>query len=203
VGPVKGKPVSGKEIRCSTQTLSDGTLVTHSDTSYFFRDAKGRMRAESPQTIEIIDPVAQVQYEVNRVERTYRRFNVGSEPAFISMAVSGKSYSTHVSSDPPRPGMAPVGPAASLGRQEVNGVMAVGSRVTIVIPAGSFGNDRDVKVVNERWYSDELQVLIKSVNNDPRFGINTYELTEINRAEPDRSLFDPPAGYTLVTRRNR
>src|SRR6266852_2890768 len=63
--------------------------------------------------------------------------------------------------------------------QVVNGIRAKGSRVTMTIPKGAFGNDRDVKVVNERWYSDDLQILLKSSNSDPRFGVTTYELTNI------------------------
>ena len=68
----------------------------------------------------------------------------------------------------------------------------------MTIPAGTFGNDRDVKVINERWYSDDLQVLVKSSNSDPRFGLTTYELTNIMRTVPDPALFQPPADYTGV-----
>jgi hypothetical protein len=82
----------------------------------------------------------------------------------------------------------------------LNGVPAKHSRVTISIPAGAIGNNREIKVVNERWYSDELQVLIRSVNTDPRFGVNIYELSDIKQTEPDPALFRPPADYTLTSR---
>jgi hypothetical protein len=39
-------------------------------------------------------------------------------------------------------------------------------------------------------------MLVKSSNADPRFGNTTYELTGINRAEPDPGLFLIPADYT-------
>jgi hypothetical protein len=199
LGPVKGKPVSGKETRCTTQTRADGTVASRSEAGFFYRDTAGRMRAESPAFIEIIDPVAHMQYEVDRVAKTYRKLPFGGDPAFISMAVAGKSWSTHISSDPAQ---APVGVTQDLGRQTVNGVMARGSRVTMTIPAGAFGYDREVKVVNERWYSEELQVLVRSSNNDPRFGMNTYELTNIDRSEPSSSLFAPPSDYTLLGRKD-
>src|SRR5260370_29246110 len=48
IGPVAGKPFSATEVRRTVQTLSDGTRVNHSDTTRFYRDAQGRMRAESP-----------------------------------------------------------------------------------------------------------------------------------------------------------
>ena len=54
--------------------------------------------------------------------------------------------------------------------------------------------------VNERWYSDDLQALVKSSNNDPRFGLNTYELTNIEQGDPEPALFQPPAGYTITQR---
>jgi hypothetical protein len=50
--------------------------------------------------------------------------------------------------------------------------------------------------VTERWYSDDLQMLIKSTNTDPRFGDTTYQLTGISQGEQSPSLFQVPADYT-------
>lgn len=85
-----------------------------------------------------------------------------------------------------------------LGTQNVNGVLAKGTRSTITIPVGQIGNDHALQVVNERWYSDELGMLVKSSNSDPRFGTTTYELTNISRAAPDPSLFQIPADYSVT-----
>jgi hypothetical protein len=60
------------------------------------------------------------------------------------------------------------------------------------------GNDREFKVVNERWYSDDLQVLVKSTNTDPRFGVSTYELSSVTQAAANAALFVVPADYTLA-----
>jgi hypothetical protein len=35
-------------------------------------------------------------------------------------------------------------------------------------------------------------------HSDPRTGDNTYRLTNINRAEPDPSLFQVPPDYTVI-----
>jgi len=56
-----------------------------------------------------------------------------------------------------------------------------------------------LKVVNERWLSDEMQILLKSSNVDPRFGTTTYELTDLVQAPPDSSLFQVPTDYRLRT----
>jgi hypothetical protein len=42
--------------------------------------------------------------------------------------------------------------------------------------------------------------LLKSSNNDPRFGLNVYELTEIKQTPPNPALFEPPSDYKLVSR---
>ena len=85
----------------------------------------------------------------------------------------------------------------SLGRQTVEGVEAEGTRETLTIPAGEIGNERAINIVTERWYAPELQVVVMSRHSDPRFGETTYRLTDINRAEPARTLFEVPADYTV------
>jgi hypothetical protein len=86
-----------------------------------------------------------------------------------------------------------------LGMMTVNGVPARGTRITTVIPMGAIGNDREFRSVDERWYSPDLNVLVKSVSTDPRFGTTTREMTNINRANPDRSLFEVPADYKILS----
>ena len=85
-----------------------------------------------------------------------------------------------------------------LGMQSQNGVLAQGSRNTLTISAGQIGNNRDIHVVNERWYSKDLEMLVKSLNSDPRFGVTTYELTKISQTAPDPSLFVIPGDYTVM-----
>ena len=82
----------------------------------------------------------------------------------------------------------------NLGVQSTNGILADGTRSTTTIPLGQIGNDRPIDIVSERWYSTDLQMLIKSVNKDPRFGETTYELNNIQQGAPDPSLFKLPAG---------
>jgi len=86
------------------------------------------------------------------------------------------------------------GTPEDLGDQMINGVMAHGTRNTITIPVGQIGNDREIKVVSERWFSNDLGVLIKSTNNDPRFGETTFELMDILQGAQDPTLFQMPSG---------
>lgn len=87
-----------------------------------------------------------------------------------------------------------------LAPQAIEGVMATGSRTTTVIPAGQIGNAQEIRVVSEQWFSDDLQVLVMTRHADPRSGENLYRLRNIVRAEPDPSLFAPPADYTIQDR---
>jgi hypothetical protein len=84
-----------------------------------------------------------------------------------------------------------------LGTQQIEGVMAEGSRTTTTIPAGEIGNERAIEIVSERWYSPELKTVVMSRHSDPRFGETTYRLTNISRDEPAHTLFEVPADYTL------
>ena len=49
----------------------------------------------------------------------------------------------------------------------------------------------------------ELQVIVMTRHVDPRFGENSYKLTNINRSEPARELFEVPAGLHRERRANR
>jgi hypothetical protein len=69
--------------------------------------------------------------------------------------------------------------------------------VTSTIRAGDFGNDRPITTVTESWYSPELHLTVMYKRSDPREGEVTTQYTGIKRAEPDPSLFQLPAGYTL------
>jgi hypothetical protein len=97
-----------------------------------------------------------------------------------------------------------IGPASfqdakteQLGKQIIEGVQAEGARTTFTIPAGRIGNDRAIEIVSEQWYSPELQTVVMTRRSDPRTGETIYKLTNIQRSEPGRHLFEPPADYTV------
>ena len=86
----------------------------------------------------------------------------------------------------------------SLGKQTIEGVEAEGTRITTTIPAGEIGNELPIEIVSESWFSSELHTVVLTRHSDPRFGESTYRLTNINRSEPARSLFEVPSDYTVV-----
>jgi hypothetical protein len=87
-----------------------------------------------------------------------------------------------------------------LDARSFDGVQAEGTRTTTTIAAGELGNEQPINIVNERWYSPELQVVVLTRHSDPRFGETTYRLTNITRAEPAASLFQVPSDYAVKER---
>lgn len=62
-------------------------------------------------------------------------------------------------------------------------------------------NEQPIHIVSERWHSPDLKTVVLTRRSDPRTGEHTYRLTNIVRGEPDPSLFQVPADYTVE--RNR
>jgi TonB family protein len=173
---------------------------------------------EPPQTIFINDPVVGTSYTLDpRTHLAHKmppmRFKFESK----APPPSEKGVVLTESLSPDRIEVAPPGIAAttqpetsfvwgwqnhqgrteSLGKQSIEGVEAEGTRSTMTIPAGEIGNERAIEVVNERWYSPELQTVVMTRHSDPRFGEASYRLTNIDRSEPAKSLFEVPADYML------
>ncbi len=194
---VKAAPYSATAVVESIQTLSDGTRISRKTTASISRDSEGRTRREQkldfigpfvpmgdpPHLIFIDDVVASLRYVINVSDRTARK-----------MAAPAGAWPP----PPISPAPAEQGKTESLGKQNIEGLEAEGTRSTITIPVGQIGNDRPIEIVSERWDSPELQVAIMSRHRDPRSGEIVYRLTNINRSEPERSLFEVPQGYTLT-----
>nr|AUN37689.1 hypothetical protein [uncultured bacterium] len=84
-----------------------------------------------------------------------------------------------------------------LGNMSIEGVQAQGTRVTTTIPAGEIGNDRPIQIVDERWYSPDLQMTVMTKHSDPRTGETNFRLSNINRSGPPAYLFEIPPGYAV------
>ncbi len=202
---VTGAPYSATVITETTQTLGDGTHITRSTTGATYRDSDGRTRREETlgavgtfaatgdarQRTFIHDPVAGVQYVLDATTRTAEKMKAHTGPP-------PGAPGNHVSSAAKeRPDVK----TESLGTQTIEGVQAEGTRRTFTIPVGKFGNDQPIQIVSESWYSPELQTIVQSKHSDPRIlGEHTYRLTNINRSEPAKSLFEVPADYTVTER---
>jgi hypothetical protein len=195
---VKGVPYSAQFVSESTRTLADGTRITHKSTGSVYRDGEGRtlralmLDAVGPVAVEggprqmivVNDWVAGAHYVMDVAARTLRKVPLRDTPAGAP--------------EPEPEGQGDSPKTESLGRRNIEGVEAEGTRTTITIPVGRVGNDRALEIVSERWYSPELQVVVLSTHKDPLAGENVYRLTGISRGEPDAKHFQLPADFTVI-----
>ena len=208
--PVKGAPYSAEAVNESIQTLADGNRIVQRSSSMQYRDNDGRERREETSAmaaIFITDPVAGVRYTLHPETRTAEKGNGqvlsiqtggrsgGGRGAVLALqgAVGGRGNTLRVHDQTP-PGDAKI---EQLGNMYIEGVQAQGTRTTTTIPAGDVGNDRPINIVDERWYSPELQMTVMTKHSDPRSGEVNFQLKNINRSNPPPTLFEVPSDYTV------
>jgi hypothetical protein len=222
--PVKGQPYSAEAVTETTQTLADGNRIVNRSSSTIYRDSEGRERREESigklgawsaqgepaKVVFISDPVAGFSYTLHAEDHTAEKMpapmalvkGAGGPTAtmrnFVVHANNGSEVVPPVTFE--RRGIAESASSTKtedLGQQTIEGVVAQGTRTTAVIPAGQIGNERDINIVSERWFSQELGVVVMTKQSDPRSGETVYKLTNVNRNEPQHSMFEVPADYTV------
>jgi len=207
-GDLGGKTVTGVPFSASfsTQTsrvLADGNRIQRGATGELARDGQGRTRRDltlsvigpwaaagktPPHVILINDAPAGTQFILQperkiarKVQRPERgRFRRGAPSDGIRGLQGRKDVTT-----------------TSLGKKTINGVNAEGTLYTRTIPAGTIGNEKPIAITTERWYSPELQITVMIKRSDPRMGETEFQLTNIQRQEPEASLFQVPSDYTV------
>ena len=193
---VTGKPFQAKFTITRTETLPNnvitntitGVLARDNDGSTY-RDAKlpaigpWASSGESHEFVFIRNLAKQTDFLVNVAKGTYQEF-----PSRPHASRDGKF----------NPDMGPgKGPGPGPGGSNVNETVADNpsatysdpgtgasykvddKKVTWTIPAGQIGNQNDIVITTERWYSADMDLLMQETHSDPRFGTSTYQLTNI------------------------
>lgn len=200
--PVLDAPFSADATIIFTRTLDDGTPIQQRAKARYYRDSAGRVRAEwvdiglggqtrtaGRYTSIWIMPGDGWVYAVDPSDQTFRTlpgflasdmFNGGQR---VKMPVGTDTYETFLGS-PHWGAMDDV----DLGQRQIEGVITTGRRVT---QANRDNEER--ALVEERWESPELKVVLYSRLSDARAGASVdYRLTNITRAEPPSQLFAKP-----------
>jgi hypothetical protein len=217
--PVTGQPYSGDLESERTQTLNNGTHIHQKkEVSRTYRDSQGRMRTErmlfrplrpteakeeAPRLIQIYDPIEGYEYTLDTRKHIAHRVAVPTIAQNPTRQLQRNQAALNGS-----PALSPVrrlanGPLQDakrepLGTQTIEGEEAEGTRTTITTPVDAIGNDKPIVRVCETWHAVELKTLMLSKCSDPRFGRTTLRLTNIDRSEPDPTLFMVPSDYTIV-----
>ena len=221
-----GEPFSAVAQTQSTTEFSDGNRIVRSNTVHYYRDGQGRVRVErgsgGPEAgststngvvlavnggnIMIDDPVSEERINLMPPLKTATVFKVpaamraGHVMAAASlpeesapfalmglgMGIGANGLTTESSVE-----------TTSLGQQIVNGVTATGTRVVRVIPVGVLGNEKPITSTLEEWKSAELGIPVRITAKSSIGGTLTYNLQDLQRAEPDASLFAVPADYKV------
>jgi len=200
---VTGAPFSAIAVSETTQTLADGNHLSRKTQSNVFRDSQGRIRreitfagfgpmaAQSKSFVVINDPVAGTTFLLHPDQKTAEK--MGKPFARMKGAMQDKieaRQQKEIANGNLK--------KEDLGTQTVAGVIAQGTRTTRTIPAGQIGNEKPITIVRESWYSNDLQTVVMSKRSDPWSGETTYTLTNIQRVEPEASLFAVPSDYTVT-----
>ena len=208
---VKGAPFSATATSETTETLQDGSVIHRTSQVTMYRDSQGRSRHEATFTgfgpltasgtpkkmVMISDPVAGVHIMLDDEQKVAHKSTLHVHSAGSANEKSDPAFEGRMQERMQKEEAAGLLKKESLGTQTINGVVAEGTRTTHIIPVGQIGNEKALQVVSERWYSADLQIVLKSTRTDPRTGTTTYTVTTIQRTEPVAALFAVPAGYSV------
>lgn len=203
-GAVKGAPYSAKAVSERAHVLADGNRIHRTTESAVYRDGEGRFRREvtlpaggplaesgKPRSFIVIrDPGAGTAFVLVPERKIARK--LPAPPA--EMRAERKQRFEEMRKKLEASGEVKT---ESLGTRTIAGVSAEGKRRTRVIAAGKIGNEKPIEITNEIWYSTELQAVVLLKRSDPRTGTTTYQLTDIQRKEPDAKLFQVPSDYIV------
>lgn len=201
---VTGAPFSAVAVSESTQTLADGNTITRKVEANLFRDSQGRTRREitlsagplaangQPHSFVMIhDPVGSSTFVLHTDSKVAEKMTPRAHGNETDMQ---SRFEAHIQKEIAEGTLK----KDDLGTQTINGIVAQGTRYTKTIPAGQMGNEKPIVITTERWYSNELQMLVKSTHSDPRQGHTTYTVTTLQRQEPAATMFAVPAAYTVT-----
>lgn len=216
---VKGAPYSAVAVTEFVQKFVDGNQIVGRNEVAYYRDSEGRTRVEqklntigkwaaagdAPRIIMIGDPVSGEYYDLDpRTLTAVKNVSLGKRLQEQKLRQERDPQSEKNKFELKRTDNSPTVSADGrkrteiLGSQRIEGVEAQGKRTVTTIPAGEIGNTLPIEITEESWYSPELKTVVMTKRHDPRSGDTTYRLTNINRRDPERSLFQVPGDYKVI-----
>jgi hypothetical protein len=191
--------------RITKEAKADGTRNV--DSEKIWRDGQGRTRSEKTIAagfvlVEVDDPVDCLVYVFEDRTKVVHRFGKSEPPAEPAPLEPAQVREAPKAATPQRVrvgGGQSAGPAPqvlieNLGERSFDGVVAQGTRTTSI--------PRSMIEVGEKWYSKELQVEVLSITPRDPMGEREVRMVNIQRGEPDPSLFLAPVGYQIVDEKN-
>ena len=198
--PIPSAPFTAVVTTEWTKIMPDGSTGTMKNHRTVARDSLGRVFQErryfSPDGDKEMTKVTELDFEdptlhqlmVCRPETRVCTMYRDNTPTTVTLPKAG-----------PLPnGMGTV-TREELGRKTIDGVDVVGSREVTTLNAGFMGNEKPEPVVKEFWYSPRLGINVITKRFDPRASaVQNFVVGNINQAEPNAQMFEPPKGYRIV-----
>jgi len=212
---IQAAPLSASFQSERKQVLANGSTITGKRTGKIARDSEGRTCLEittlrspdvnppSSRSINIVDPVSRTRIVLVPNMHVARRYDMASLPAAdVRERRPVAPDAGTAAAVPARPPVVRSPPPAiqkeNLDLESIEGISVQHYRETQTIPAGQIGNDQDLVITSEFWYSGELRLNLKATRNDPRFGEESLTVSDIERSEPPASQFEIPTDYTVT-----
>jgi hypothetical protein len=186
-----------------TRQTSDGATIVVKNHRTLARDSQGRVFQERRHFVPADSNAPSVLTQIDYYDPV-RHTRTSCFPA--SKVCDMYAYSASVSE-----ATLPVGPLPDgkrylsreeLGKGEVEGLETIGTRETITSNPGTVGNDREVALTKEFWYSPKLGVNLLTKRYDPLQGTQVFTVSNITLAEPDARLFVVPAKFKVNDQRD-
>lgn len=199
-GIVTGQPVAVVEKTATMTPLADGTKITRATEELKWRDSQGRFRKEVTQVTEGNEVVFHRATIIDPVKNKLTILDLDRKIATVMDLPEkgpGRLHPYVELNDKPlmaRPGVQVK--VEKLDGKSIAGVFAEGRRVTRTRPPGTIGNDKPIVSVSERWVSPDLKILLASSMDDPREQ-QMRQVTQLDRGEPDETLFQVPSGFAV------
>jgi hypothetical protein len=201
---VAGAPFSANVVSQSTQVLADGTPVTRETYGKMFRDSAGRTRSETEletsvagvavrRFVTIVDPVQGTSTVLDVAAKSATVFHLPSAPA-----VATSNLKLTAATQVGRAGVKQVIPPGfeNLGIMMMEGFAVTGTR-RAGASAASTAKSTLPNTVTESWFSKELKVDLLVTRQGTQSANRTTKLTNITPGEPDPTVFQIPADYTV------
>jgi hypothetical protein len=190
IPPVSGLPVSADYVIQIQEAPVGGQSETWHSTTLVARDSNGRIRHELREYVPpsftkkppsmcvvLLDPVARLIHTLDPVLQTDDRQWLHT------------SHMSHF--DPGTSG------GEDLGTRTIDGLEVRGERREWTSRPRTGAPGQPVQVVDEIWYSTELQLIVLEEQSNTSGGVVTISLSHLDRGEQSASLFTVPHGYHL------
>jgi hypothetical protein len=204
---VKGEPYSLISETTNSKKLTDGTWTTTVLEEHHMRDSEGRERSEivnpdkRPLTpaARITDPVAQTIISLQPWDKTAHVTHIPlpkpPTPEQEAKAAEFRAKAAEYRALHPSPSESQLPP------QKILGIDAQGQRRTITLGT-KLPNGDAVTVVEDTWTAPDLNIPLAKTSDDPRGQKIIMTVTDLQRAEPNPTLFQIPADYKVTEQQN-